>query len=132
MIIKVDDLNKLMDRHATWGSASSFSSQYKVFAIRKWHKKMQYLVENDKRLCWWDKDLFDIVDESIPANWVIVHYKRFHRFKNRNYDFDISTSFYQGPKAFLENENFFFDIIENTDVAYEFCCKVMQEQMKPI
>lgn len=123
MIAKVVDLNNLMDRHATWGNKSLFGSQYKVLAIRVRRKKRQYLVEHEKRLCWWDADLFDVIDESIPENWLTVQYKRFHKFKNKNFDFDISTSFYHGPKAFLENENFFFDIIENPVDAYEFCLK---------
>ena len=132
MVIEVIDLDKLMVRHAIWGSESSFKSQYEVFAIRKWHKRTQYLVENCKRLHWWDTDLFNVVDESIPESWVTVQYKRFHRFKNKNYDFYISTSFYQGPKVFLENENFFFDIIENAKDAYTFLCEVLQEHTKVI
>lgn len=126
MIVRIKDLNKLMNRHATWGNESLFCSQYTVLAIRKRRRKTQYLIENDKRLCWWDIDLFDAIDESIPVNWLTVQYKRFHKFKNRNYDFDISTSFYQGPEEFLQNENFFFDIIENPGDAYEFYCKVMK------
>ena len=125
MTVKVIDLNKLMDRHATWGSESSFCLQYEVLAIRIRRRKRQYLVENEKRLHWWDTDLFDVIDATVPENWRTVHYKRFHKFKNEKYDFHISTSFYHGPKAFLDNEDFFFDIIENPISAYEFCRNIV-------
>ncbi len=123
MIVEIKNLDTLMKRHATWGSVSSFSPQYTVLAIRKRRNKKQYLVENAKRLCWWDVDLFEVVDESIPANWVKINYGRCHKFKNKKYDFDISTSFYQGPMCFLSNEDFFFDIYENAKDAYEFYLK---------
>ena len=104
MIIKVIDLNKLMRRNACWGSVSAFSSQYQVLAIRICCNKKQYLVENYKNLFWWDADLFNTIDETIPQNWLIVKYKRFHKFKNKRYYFRIPTSYYHGPKDFLEND----------------------------
>lgn len=129
MIVEIIDIDKLTIRHATFGPDSAFKSQYEVYAIRKWYKRKQYLVEGWNRLHWWDTDLFHVVDDSIPEDWVSVQYKRFHRFKNKNYDFRLAISFYQGPKEFLENENFFFDIIENGRDAYEFFYKVIQEKM---
>lgn len=132
MIVEIIDIDKLTIRHAVFGPDSALKSQYEVYAIRKWYKRMQYLVEDENQLYWWDTDLFRVVEDSIPENGVSVQYKRFHRFRNKNYDFRIAINFYQGPKEFLENENFFFDIIENRKDAYAFLCKVMQEQIKTL
>jgi hypothetical protein len=120
MTIKVIDAYNLMKRHADWGHPESFQAPYQVLAITKHRRIWQYLVVDDQRLKWWDKDLFEVIDEAVPENWVVIQYKRFHKFKNRKYDFQISTNYYQGPKEFLENEDFLFDIYENPSVAYEF------------
>lgn len=120
MIIKVSDVHELMDREACWGSTNLFPQYYTVLAIMQFRRRKQYLIDFDGRLFWWNANLFKIVDESFPENWIIVQYKKCHKYKNKKYDFDIPISFYQGPNVFLDNQDFFFDIIENPREAYEF------------
>lgn len=126
MTIKVIDAYKLMKRHAIWGHPKSFQAPYQVLAIRTRRRIRQYLVEDNQMITWWDMDLFEVIDEAVPENWVVIQYKRFHKFKNRKYDFKISTNYYQGPKEFLENEDFFFDIYEHPRIAYEFIYQYMK------
>ena len=73
-----------------------------------------------QRLYYFDSVLFEVIDNSIPKSWIEVKYKRFHRFVNKEYDFIISANYYQGPKEFLDNKDFLFDVIEYPPTAYEF------------
>lgn len=117
IIVKNED--ELERRHACWGIHSR-SHEYQVLAITHQRSISKYLVEHDNRLDWWDADLFLLVDNTIPNEWVEIHLKKHQKFQNPKYDFDISISYYRGPKAFWDNINFFFDIYENPSVAYEF------------
>ena len=120
MIIKVTDADALEKRHAYWGFDESSPQHYKVLAVRRSRGKYQYLVDYDRRLHWWDADLFEITDESVPREWTEAKYKRFHAFKNRKYNFRVPVTYYRGPKEFLANAAFFFDIHENPRTAHEF------------
>ena len=130
MIVKIIDIEKLVNRHACFGPDSSFKPHYEVLAIIQSRKRKMYLVEDDPSLYWWDADLFEVIDESIPEDWISVCYKgRFHRLKNANYDFSIPINSYQGPKEFLDNLDFFFDITEEPYEAYWFYCCHLKRNM---
>lgn len=120
MKIKVVNPDELMERHAIISNTKYFQLDYEVIAIRKTGHRWQYLVDFNQCLEWWDKDLFEVTDDALPKDWVIIQFGRFHKFKNKKYDFNIPTSYYQGPKEFIENEDFFFNIIENPAIAYAF------------
>lgn len=119
MLVRIIDLVELENRHAYWGISRFPATNYNVLAIRCWKKK-QYLVEDNMILNWWDADLFKIIDDAIPQEWVTIQYKSFHKYKNPKYNFKIPTTYYQGPKKFLDNQDFFFDIYENPGVAYDY------------
>lgn len=127
MIIKTINAKQLMERHANWGQETSFQETYQVLAIRIRRRKKQYLVADDLQLKWWDSDLFEVIVQAIPKDWITVQYARFHKFKNKNYDFDISTTYYQGPQEFLDNEDFLFDIYENPTQAYNYYYQYLQK-----
>ncbi len=120
MQIKVIDDDVLEKRTACWGFCSLNEAVFEVLAIKQYHRKKQYLVEYDNRLFWWDEDLFFIVNDNIPKEWVEIRYKYFNKLRNSNYCFKIPISYYLGPKCFMENENFMFDIYENPRDAYAF------------
>ena len=124
MIVKVLNPFELMERHAWWGNPQSFINPYTVLAIRIRRKKKQYLIEDDYLLTWWDSDLFQVIEPTVSKEWMTVQYKRFHKFRNKKYDFSISTSYYQGPQAFLDDEDFMFDIIENPMQAHRKYCEL--------
>lgn len=125
MKVKVRNFDKLMNLHAAWNKIPLYT-EYSVLAIQKWHRKKQYLIIDENKIVeWWDDVFLEVIDESVPKNWVSVKYKNCHKFKNKKYDFSIPISFYQGPKAFLQNEDFFFDIYENSIEAYHFCSRVI-------
>lgn len=81
---------------------------------------MQYLVEDNMRLNWWDADLFNVIEKTIPNTWIKVQYKFFYKMRNKNYDFSIYIDYFCGPREFLDNKDFLFDIYENPKVAYSF------------
>lgn len=120
MKIKVIDVYELEKRHACWGYSTLPINTYEVLAIKQAHRKIQYLVEDDMRLTWWDADLFNIVEETIPKEWVKIKYKCFHSLQNKKYNFKIVMNCFWGPNTFLENEDFLFDIFENPHTAYVF------------
>ena len=120
MKIKVIDASKLEKRHACWGYSIVPTTTYEVLAIKQVHRKRQYLVEDDMRLIWWDADLFNVVEEIIPKEWIKLQYKRFHRPRNKKYNFKLAMDCFWGPNEFLENEDFLFDIYENPHTAYAF------------
>lgn len=120
MKIKVIDPDVLEKKEACWGFSASSQLIYEVLAIKQWRKRKQYLVVYDMRLIWWDADLFDIIEEAIPEDWIDVRYKYFHKIKNKKYDFHLPIHYYYGPKSFLENEDFLFDTIEYPHSAYKW------------
>lgn len=119
MIVKLIDISALQERHAYWGTRS-LNLCFSVVAIGHFRKRRQYLVENSEFLYWWDADLFEVVDETFPAEWVEVQYKRFYKLRNKKYSISIPLNYYLGPRSFLENADFFFDIYENPRIAYNF------------
>lgn len=123
MQIKVIDAKMLEKRHAYWGYCVSPPVLYEVLAIKKYNKHTQYLVEDNMRLNWWDADLFNVIEETIPNTWIEVRYKHFYKMRNKNYDFSIHINYFCGPSEFLENKNFLFDIYENPKAAYIFYTK---------
>lgn len=120
MLIKVIDAEKLIVRMADWGHPNSYKHPYEVLAIKESWRILQYLVKDDNRLKWWDADLFEVIDNSIPEDWVEIHYKRFHRYKNRKYNFVIPTRYYNGPKEFIDSEDFLFNTLDEPALAYDF------------
>ena len=121
MTIKVKDLAAFETRHAEWSGTRVLHTEYEVLAIRRVDaKRWQYLVEDQQRLKWWDADLFAVVEERLPADWITEEYTRRHWYDHPDYNFRIPARAYHGPKAFVENRNFFFDIHENPQAAYEF------------
>lgn len=119
MIVKINDKTAFEKKHAFYGIDLK-DNKFEVQAIRKHRKQFQYLIFAYGTLDWWYADLLGIIDDNVPNNWVKIEYKKSHKFKSENYDFCISTEFYNGPKEFLENKNFLFDIYENPSIAYEF------------
>ena len=117
MIIKVIDPDTLEKRHAYWGYNPSFEKTYEVLAIKKKNKKKQFLVDDNMELHWWDADLFVIIEDLIPKEWIEIRYKFFHRLKNKKYDFNIPINYYCGPKSFIEDADFMFDIYEYRGAA---------------
>ena len=122
MQVKVIDVKLLEKRCAYWGYSviDANKTTYQVIAIRRQYRKTQYLVEDDMRLFWWDEDLFIVTDYTIPDGWIEIKYKYFHKFQNGKYDFKIPINYYLGPKCFVENKDFMFDIYENPRIAYTF------------
>lgn len=129
MVIKIIDLDEFMDRNSLWAPDSYFQSPYEVLAIMRYRRKKRYLVEHGNRLTWWDADLFEIIDEAIPRDWISICYKKFHRYKNKNYYFNIPINYYHGPKTFLDNPDFFFDILDEPADAYRFYCNHLKKNV---
>lgn len=129
MIVRIIDIENFIMRMAVYGPDDYFKDDYNVLAIRKWHRKWQFLIDDGDRLHWWDADLFEVIDDKTSLDWVEIRYKGFHKFKNRKYDFLISISYYHGPKAFIENEDFLFDIIEEPKEAYNFYKSVLNNEV---
>ena len=120
MRIKVIDPEKFEERQAIWGYSESFETTYEVILVLRYHKKKYYLVDYESRLFLWNADLLQVIEETVPADWIEVEYSYFHKLKNDMYDFYFPINYYLGPKRFLENKNFLFDIYENPDRAYWF------------
>ena len=102
---------------------------FQVLAIIRCRKEWFYLVEYEEWLTWWKKDWVEVIDDFIPSDWIITQYSKLHKIKNANYDFKLKINYYQGPKVFLENKNFLFDISENPDTAYEFYYQYWREHV---
>jgi len=120
MQIKVIDARELERRHSYWGYSALPVATYEVLAIKQHRRRTQYLVEDDLRLTWWDADLFNVIETWIPDEWIEIRYSSFHKLQNKKYNFSIAINYYIGPKNFIENEDFLFDIYENPRTAYEY------------
>ena len=131
MIVKINDKSTFEKKLAFYGY-DFYSDSFEVQAIRKRRKEFQYLICVNSGLFWWYADLLSILDDNVPVNWVKIEYKKSHKFKNKKYDFRISTEFYYGPKEFLENEDFLFDIYENPSIAYEFFYQYLKKNRSDI
>lgn len=45
-------------------------SLYNVYAMILWNGSIYHLIQGNERVCsWYPKELFQIVDHSIPVNW---------------------------------------------------------------
>lgn len=74
-----------------------------------------------------DKLELEVLDESIPKNWVENKYKRFFELRNDKYDFSIPIKTYIGPPEFIEDNDFLFDIYDNPSKANEFLIKFIEK-----
>lgn len=111
---------------AVYASKNYFKDCYNVLAIRKWHRKWQFLIDDGNSLNWWDADLLEVIDDKKPLDWIEIKHNRFHKYRNNKYDFFISISYYYGPKEFIDNKDFLFDIIEEPINAYAFYKKLFK------
>lgn len=116
MKIKVINKQRLEKEHNYYEPEYEFE----VYAIAKFGRENYFLVNIYNGLFWWKGKLFKIIDNSTSEDWVNVKFKYFNRIKNLNYNFSIPLNNYIGPKEFLENKDFLFDIYENPSYAYEF------------
>ena len=126
MIVKCNDIKKFEKLNA-WFDVPIDKLELEVFAI-KISKITEYLllIENSFPY-WFDSRCFEVLDASIPKNWVKNKYKRFFELRNDKYDFSIPIKTYIGPPEFIEDNDFLFDIYDNPSKANEFLIKFIEK-----
>jgi len=97
-----------------------FGVVFEVNAIITFDKEKSFVFcdRNRAKLC--KARLFNILDYDTSANWIRLYYPKERLIENNKYDFNIGLKEFYGPKDMIEDENFFFDLIENDDKAFDF------------
>ena len=77
---------------------------------------------NNSSLDLYETKNYEIVDNSRPDDWVELYWHRWKPFKKRQKgrDFAFRLTYYCGPLALLDDEDFLFDVIDNKEKAIEF------------
>ena len=65
---------------------------------------------------------FDIIDNSRPDDWKELYWHRWKPFykRRKGSDFDFRLTYFCGPLALLNDEDFLFDVIDNEEKALIF------------
>ena len=99
-------------------------NKFLVYAIVTFNKKTELEQDTPKRF---KAELFTVIDDSYPDYWMSKSWGKHNKIKNKHYDFYIMIESYLGPKEFIENPDFLFDIYENPDRAYQFFYDVLKK-----
>lgn len=110
-------------------------SEVDVIAIMKSYGRCSYLILVTEAggwtyLEWIGADKCDIVDKSIPYNWINNTWTPIRPFckEDNRYDFDFRITKYVGPKCLLFDPDFLFNIIENPNEAILFYNNSVQKE----
>lgn len=88
--------------------------ELEVYAVVDLGKHKYYLLNTEDGLKYIRRDSVKLVNDFIPENWIYKHFgipyvikKTYSRFRSKY----ITLKQYLGPKEFLENEQFLFDVM---------------------
>lgn len=127
MKVSCIDRDKLEKTHAYFGVELG-DNIFEVFSIARFKNEKYYLLRfpNDN-LRWFSSELFKIEDDSIPHFWIHKKFGLFSVLKNKKYDFSIVLKEYWGPEDFINNEDFLFDIHEESERANSFANEIIKK-----
>ena len=116
MEIKIKDVNSFAKNNGII-MYDKITEIYEVVAVLTQKKKVYYLIKYDGIPRLYESKFFDIISEKIPDYWIFKYFKYNNVIKNKKYMFDITVDMYMGPKELIDNDNFFFDIIDEPQEA---------------
>lgn len=100
-----------------------FNNEYEVFAIVQMKKDKFYLIFINGQLQFVNVKICNIVDETMPKDWVIKYFNKGYTIKQHydifGYDY-ITIKEYYGPKIFINDKYFLFNVYFNPSEANKF------------
>ncbi|MDD3397510.1 MAG: hypothetical protein PHR96_03095 [Clostridia bacterium] len=128
MKVKIINL-KLYDKTNAiqFSNEKTFIFEKEVFAIAETKKNKFFLIENGHGYPFWiyDNKAIEISDNKIPNNWMFT--RKYNDYNKSEYSgVEIKNIF--SPKWMIDDETFFYDIIENRDIAAK---KFYDNEIKP-
>lgn len=122
MIVK----NKEIKKHFYNSPLRDFKvkkTKYEVYAIILEKRIFKYLLRIDGDIGFYDSNLFEVIDDSIPEFWIFKKYKYNNKIQNNRakylyeYMFSIIVDAYFGPKEFIEPNDFLFDVYVSNELS---------------
>lgn len=116
MLIRVKD-KKLFIKKNGFILYDEVPDFYEVLAIIAKKKEIKYLVQENGIPTMYTAKYFEILDDVIPNYWIFQYFKYNNIIKNKKYMFDIGIDMYIGPKDYINDPDFLFNVFEDPKVA---------------
>lgn len=101
-----------------------------VLAIVSQKQRIYYLIYIEGITHLLEEKYFEVIDAKIPDYWIFKYFKYNNVLKNNKYIFNIILDMYIGPKELINDKNFFFDVVENTDDTNQFLYDTLKKYGK--
>ena len=104
----------------------NISNERYVYAIAETKKDKYFLIDGRGNPFWiYDNKAIEISDNKIPNNWIFT--KKYNYYIKSEYS-GVKIKNIFSPKWMIDDETFFYDIIENRDIAAD---KFYKNEIKP-
>lgn len=116
MMIKIRSLKTAKNKIS--GIFHETDKTHEVIAVIMIKKEVFYLMQDDdKWICLINSDNCDVVDDKICDFWVFRRFKYNNVIKNKKYNFKLIVDMYLGPEELIDNEDFLFDVMNDSEEA---------------
>ncbi len=121
MKLCITDIKLYLKENLPFFDEDSYRIEYSVHAIVIFKKEKNYLVYGEHDFKWLSEKYVKILDSRTPLLWEEKVFKKSLHLKSEYYpEYIMKINYFFGPIEFLNNREFFYDIYEDWDKAYNF------------